>query len=390
MSSTVQYFSGDFMSSYTTAHEYTKNIRHFEQNTSQLIICGNVLVTNVTYYDNPPLPSLELPIKHGDELSFVEFRDHNPELSRRRNIFDYTISSLKISDFQEINGVPHGILTGKITGCLVKKEIKETNQDPPLSSETVVENFSTYSSHINPTQLSERKGCGANPILNSSSLGRNNGCGRFLPNTGIANRGCGNMAIPGVMPNGCRNSGCWSILSYLIWVPLLFSLFKYCDNSDHEDRNMPKVEDNKKDYWEENSEEDFGIDSTKILDNTYEIQYKSILLPNVQFFTNSDRILEYSKKELDELSLYFNENKELKGIVFGYTDAKGNKEKNQRLSQKRAEAVMNYLIERGVESSRLTAIGKGESDPRASNKLKEGRLMNRRVEITIVKKVRRK
>ncbi|MFM7666615.1 MAG: OmpA family protein, partial [Bacteroidota bacterium] len=278
----------------------------------------------------------------------------NPELSRRRNIFDYTISSLKISDFQEIDGVPHGILTGRITGCLVKKEIKETNQDPPLSSETVIENYSTNTPYT------------------------------------IANRGCGNMAIPGVMPNGCRNIGCWSILSYLIWVPLLFSLFKFCDNSDQEDRNMPKVEDNKKDYWEENSEEDFGIDSTKILDNTYEIQYKSILLPNVQFFTNSDRILEYSKKELDELSLYFNENKELKGIIFGYTDAKGNKEKNQRLSQKRAEAVMNYLIERGVESSRLSAIGKGESDPRASNKLREGRLMNRRVEITIVKKVRRK
>jgi len=389
MSSPLHYFSGDFMSSYTTAHEQTKNIRHLEQQISQLIICGNIVVTNIKYDENPLTDNSIPPVKIGDELAFVEFREQDPIFSKRRNIFDYTISSIRISDFQEINGIPHGILTGKITGCIVKREpIKE--KEPNLDVNSTASD--TIDNNLKDNQnLSDRRGCGANPLNNPTNLLQNNGCGRLLaPITLATNKGCGNVAIPGLMPNGCRNSGCWSIFLFLIWIPILFSLLRFCNRENEDDNRMPKVEDTKRAYWEDKLDKDFQIDSTKKIDDTYEIQYKSILLPNVQFFTNSNKILEYSKKELDELSLYLNENQELKAIVYGYTDNKGGTIKNLKLSQKRAEAVVNYLIDKGVQSSRLSAVGKGESDPRASNELKEGRLMNRRVEITIIKNVKRK
>jgi outer membrane protein OmpA-like peptidoglycan-associated protein len=390
MSSELLYFSGDFRSSFRTVPEHKLIIGHIEQNTSQIILCGNAIVSNITYSESPSPVVPQSPLKHGDELPFVEFKELDTALSKRRNIFDYTIYSIQISDLQTIDGLSHGILEGKIKGCLIRNESSIPIINHTSNTTNPINESSERVTNFFESDLSYRKGCGSNWIGNSSNLQNNPGCSRISSIGGIANNGCGNIAIPGVLPNGCRNSGCWSVLSYILWIPLLFSLFKYCNSSEDVDKELPKVEDKKRDYWEDKLEGDFGIDSTRIIDENYEIQYKSILLPNVQFFTNSSRILDYSKKELDDLSLYFNENQELKGIIYGYTDAKGSKERNKTLSQTRAETVMNCLIERGVQSNRLSAIGKGESDPRASNKLREGRLMNRRVEITIIKKVKRK
>lgn len=74
--------------------------------------------------------------------------------------------------------------------------------------------------------------------------------------------------------------------------------------------------------------------------------------------------------------------------VEGHTDAVGSDQYNQRLSQKRAEAVKNYFISQGVDPSRITAVGEGESEPVADNVLSgednpEGRAKNRRVELHI-------
>ena len=67
--------------------------------------------------------------------------------------------------------------------------------------------------------------------------------------------------------------------------------------------------------------------------------------------------------------------------VIGHTDSRGSEEYNQRLSERRAEAVANYLIGRGVDPSRITTSGRGESEPRATNSTEAGRQLNRRVEI---------
>ena len=70
--------------------------------------------------------------------------------------------------------------------------------------------------------------------------------------------------------------------------------------------------------------------------------------------------------------------------VQGYTDAAGPEEYNKVLSQKRAEAVREFLLGEGVEADRLEAAGFGESKPIAPNKSRAGREMNRRVEFIVV------
>jgi outer membrane protein OmpA-like peptidoglycan-associated protein len=67
--------------------------------------------------------------------------------------------------------------------------------------------------------------------------------------------------------------------------------------------------------------------------------------------------------------------------IEGYTDNTGSLALNMKLSQKRAEAVMNWLIERGIDPSRLEAVGLGPNNPIADNSTKEGRAQNRRIEI---------
>ena len=67
--------------------------------------------------------------------------------------------------------------------------------------------------------------------------------------------------------------------------------------------------------------------------------------------------------------------------VDGHTDSIGTDAYNQGLSERRANAVMGHLVDRGVSASRLTATGYGESNPVASNDTAEGRALNRRVEL---------
>lgn len=69
--------------------------------------------------------------------------------------------------------------------------------------------------------------------------------------------------------------------------------------------------------------------------------------------------------------------------IVGHTDSSGSAKYNMTLSEKRAEAVANFFIENGVDASRITASGEGESNPVASNDTPEGRSLNRRVETTI-------
>ena len=69
--------------------------------------------------------------------------------------------------------------------------------------------------------------------------------------------------------------------------------------------------------------------------------------------------------------------------VVGHTDSTGSDAYNQRLSERRAESVANYLAGRGVLRERLHTVGMGESEPRASNATEAGRQLNRRVEILI-------
>jgi outer membrane protein OmpA-like peptidoglycan-associated protein len=75
--------------------------------------------------------------------------------------------------------------------------------------------------------------------------------------------------------------------------------------------------------------------------------------------------------------------------IEGHTDSRGDDASNQQLSQARAQAVMDFLVQQGVDAKKMSASGKGESMPVASNDTPEGRANNRRVELIIEKWIRR-
>lgn len=108
-----------------------------------------------------------------------------------------------------------------------------------------------------------------------------------------------------------------------------------------------------------------------------------INLKGVTFKTGSDVINPSSYSRLNISAKDLVRNPGLKVEVAGHTDNVGNSANNQTLSQKRAEAVRAYLINKGVDSSRLSARGYGDSEPAASNDTAEGRAKNRRVELRI-------
>ena len=76
----------------------------------------------------------------------------------------------------------------------------------------------------------------------------------------------------------------------------------------------------------------------------------------------------------------------LKIEISGHTDSKGSDPYNQKLSEKRAKSVVDYLIGKGISKSRLTYRGAGEAEPVATNDTEEGMQMNRRTEFKVLEK----
>lgn len=90
--------------------------------------------------------------------------------------------------------------------------------------------------------------------------------------------------------------------------------------------------------------------------------------------------------ELDILTDFMKAKPNIKILVEGHTDAIGGLESNQVLSEKRAEAVRDYLINKGIEPNRIETMGFGKSKPIANNNTAFGRQLNRRTEIVIISK----
>ena len=87
-----------------------------------------------------------------------------------------------------------------------------------------------------------------------------------------------------------------------------------------------------------------------------------------------------SMGEINRSVQLMNENPTLKFSVEGHTDSTGNAASNQTLSEQRAQAIVDKLVELGIAKDRLTAVGKGQNSPIADNTTDEGRAKNRRVE----------
>jgi outer membrane protein OmpA-like peptidoglycan-associated protein len=105
-----------------------------------------------------------------------------------------------------------------------------------------------------------------------------------------------------------------------------------------------------------------------------------LVMHNLTFKTGSAEILPSSHAPLNEVASSLIASPEVRIEICGYADSRGSDAANLALTQKRAEAVRDYLIGRGIEPSRLRARGFGEADPMGNNATPEGRAMNRRVE----------
>jgi outer membrane protein OmpA-like peptidoglycan-associated protein len=103
----------------------------------------------------------------------------------------------------------------------------------------------------------------------------------------------------------------------------------------------------------------------------------------VQFETGSARLIQTSNSILDKVADILTRYPDYKCRISGHTDSIGSADSNMVLSQNRAKTCYDYLISKGIDRSRVSFIGYGETRPIANNKYKDGREQNRRVEFDI-------
>jgi len=111
------------------------------------------------------------------------------------------------------------------------------------------------------------------------------------------------------------------------------------------------------------------------------------LREKIHFEFGKAKIMRKSFPLLDQVAATLKEHPEIRKLrIEGHTDSKGSAKYNQGLSQRRAQSVVNYLINKGITSGRLVAKGYGEEKPIATNQTDRGRSMNRRVEMIILER----
>ncbi len=122
-----------------------------------------------------------------------------------------------------------------------------------------------------------------------------------------------------------------------------------------------------------------GVNVTRVGDDELKVTVRNEVL----FDYNSAGLRSASRSSLQEMADVFQRYPDTTIVVKGHTDSTGSAAYNNRLSERRAGTVENYLQDLGVRGSRIEAVGYGESQPRASNGSASGRQLNRRVEINV-------
>ena len=318
-------------------------------------LCGRKAVIDVNYCNERPTISSSTLFLQELQLSNVELYPQlnlkSPlEKAKKRNLRNVSILHLEISSEQFIDGVTHGNIRG-----VIYAEIENEEATKDITENSLI--FPTESLVIDETH--------------DTGLITNVDEGKIVPPIGeqVTNSGCLSFF---------RN-GCLGLLLFLFLLALLSFLLRNCTKTEGKQKEKIEVPDDEN-FIKDNQivEKDSAIVNEKTIK-----ELKTISLPNVQFFTNSDKLLPSSEQDLKKLAVYLLQDQEVKATVFGHTDNTGSDTKNRILSQNRAQSVVNYLVEQGVQKGRLQAIGKGETEPKASNDILEGRLMNRRVEVEI-------
>lgn len=231
-----------------------------------------------------------------------------------------------------------------------------------------------------------------NPATRSSGCFGSNGQAFGVPNSGIyGNRGgCFGGPMGGMGPGGgCfrgSSGGCfslgwlWQLLKWLMFLGLLLyllSMLRTCDMTPQE--RIVYVHD---------TIQTVRIDTVNVIEETTVTSTDKISLPNVQFKTDSDELIEGSMPDIQALAEFMVRNDSVTATIEGHTDDVGDEVHNLELSKARAEAVKKELVTMGVDESRISTVGYGEERPKSGTKAnpdtsEEGRLLNRRVEVKL-------
>ena len=109
-------------------------------------------------------------------------------------------------------------------------------------------------------------------------------------------------------------------------------------------------------------------------------------MKGVEFEKGKAILVQGAQKTIDDLLSTLQMNKKYHVEISGHTDDRGDPQKNQMLSKRRAETIVSYLTAAGIAKDRLSFRGYGQSRPIALNKTKEGRAQNERIQFKIIKK----
>jgi len=330
---------------------------------------------------NPSQPFLQRKITEGIELVFEVGSAKRVTLKELTLQWtDEDVVQQRVWTFMaEKNGRRHGRL--KAHGFVaVVEEIPDVPKDLVPDSPSAATNVQASPVVQGPINARlENTAATDAPVISaalSPSLMSRGGCSPF-------------RGLSGGMPGGCGRRGC----GFLAVIPLLFVLLgmlRQCQESGRPKDGATIIHDT---VYVDRIEERvdtltlFKTDTIQMVDSTKQTVFKPVVLPNVQFYTNSANLIPTSLSDIQQLAQHLIDTPELDAIVIGHTDNVGEAQSNLKLSQRRAETVRNVIISMGVEANRLTAIGKGDKEPKTDNSTEEGRLMNRRVEVQLVQTV---
>ena len=192
---------------------------------------------------------------------------------------------------------------------------------------------------------------------------KKNGCVPDKDGDGIADKEDACIAIPGIKTSDAKTNGCPG------------------DTDGDTIRDDKDACPNEKGAVDKDPKKNGCPKEVRVTDN------EVLLLKQVQFDTAKATIKKVSDKLLDEVAAVLKEHPEITLLeVQGHTDDRGGKEMNEKLSDDRAKAVMQAMIKRGIDASRMTAKGYGQNVPIGDNKTDKGRQENRRVQFVIKEK----
>lgn len=187
-----------------------------------------------------------------------------------------------------------------------------------------------------------------------------------------------NPTLLGIIQNPPKKKNYWLLLLFLFLVLAVILYFTIGNNKETEIKPEVKELIVKETKQPPKTEIITDVKSGINKDGKY-LNFHEIL-----FEFNSDKFVDESNNYLNEVLKAMQNISALSIQIIGHTSSEGNDNYNYRLSLMRAQAVKNYLVKNGINTGRLSVIGKGSKNPIASNDTEEGKKLNRRIEFVIL------